>query len=257
MAENHTLTFSFYCSQSRPAFLVSVSFFVFKTAIVPPCAVVVLHLGHQHWRSSATARQADVFTYNVALLDLVFIAGFLLFLCGSFSELLQVKIVAFYLSASTFPGPVLLHILTCLERYLAVLHPLTYLRLRGSGGTGIRNVALVCVWLLCFGWSAGGTEMVNFPFIVLPLGSAWTVTTPAGASRSKLRTFQTVTAITGTLWMWFLGILVSLALSSQGDGGLVLVCGYWFTLPSNLVLPLLVLHRRGKFTGCKRHDQSR
>lgn len=279
MAENHTLTFSFHCSQSGPAFLVSISFFVFKTAIVLPCAVVVLRLGHQHWRSSATARHADVFTYNVALFDLVFIAGFLLFLCGSFFELLQVKIVAFYLSSAMFPGPVLLHILTCLERYLAVVHPVTYLRLRGSGGTGIRNVALVCAWLLCFGWSAGGEETVNFPFIPIFLlfGIALTVATSSslrvlwvlirpkpgeggGASRSKLRAFQTMTAITGTMWMWFLGIMVSLALSTdhrQVDSCLVLVCGYWFTLPSNLVLPLLFLHRRGKFTGCKCNDQQR
>lgn len=277
MAENLTLSFSFHCSQSRPAFLVSITFFIVKTVIVLPCAVAVLHLGQQRrrWRrSSAPTSHADVFTYHMVLFDLVFIAGFLLFLCGSFSALLQMKIVGFYLSLVTFPGPVLLHIVACLERYLAVVHPVTYLTLRRSGGTRIRNLVLVCVWLLCCSWSAGGTETVDFPFlpIFLLLGFALLIVTlsslrvlcvlirpkPGQGSRSsqgsKLRAFQTMTAIMGTMWMWFLGVLVSLALStnhSQVDGCVLLVCGYWFTLPSNLVLPLLFLHRARKFSGHK------
>lgn len=276
MAGNHTLSFSFHCSQSRPAFLLSITFFIVKTVIVLPGAVVVLHLGRRRWRrrSSAPTSHADVFTYNMVLFDLLFVAGSLLFLGGSFSALLQMKVVGFYVSLLTFPGPVLLHILACLERYLAVVHPVTYLTLRRSGGTRIRNLVLVCVWLLCWGWSAGGTETLNFPFlpIFLLLGFALLIVTlsslrvlcvlirpkPGQGGRSsqgsKLRAFQTMTAITGTMWMWFLGILVSLALStdhSQVDGCLLLVGGYWFTLPSTLVLPLLFLHRARTFSGCK------
>lgn len=277
MAENHTLSLSFHCSRSRPAFLVSLTFFIAKTVIVLPSAVAVLHLGRRRWRrrrSSAPTSHADVFTYNMVVFDLVFIAGFLLFLWGSSSALLQIKLVGFYVSLVTFPGPVLLHILACLERYLAVVHPVTYLTLRRSGGTRIRNVVLVCVWLLCCGWSAGGTETLNFPFlpVFLLLGSALLIVTlsslrvlcvlirpkPGQGGRSsrgsKLRAFQTMTAITGTMWMWFLGVLVGLALStdhSQVDGCVLLVCGYWFTLPSNLVLPLLFLHRARKLSGSK------
>lgn len=274
MAENLTLALSFHCSQSRPALLVSIIYSSVRTVIVLPCAVAVLHLGRRRRRrSSGPTSHADAFTYNVVLFDLLFVAGFLLFLCGSFG-LLQTKMVGFYLSLVSFPGPVLLHIAACLERYLAVAHPVTYLALRRSGGTRIRDVVLVCVWVLCCGWSAGGTETLNPPFLptFLLLGLALLIVTfsslrvlrvlirpkPGQGRRSgqgsKLRAFQTMTAITGTMWMWFLGVLVSLALStdhSQVDGCVLLVCGYWFTLPSNLVLPLLFLHRARRLPGPK------
>lgn len=273
MEDNHTLSLSFFCSQSRPALLVSVCFCLVKTSFSVPCAVVVLHLGFQRWRtSSGPPSHTDVFTYHGAVLDLVFVLGGVLFLVGDLCGLLLVKVSGLYLSSCSFPGPVLLHVLTCLERYLAVVHPVIYLRLRRSRGSRIRDGALVCTWLLCVGWSAAGTRTLTRPFLptFLLLGLAlvfvtlsslrvlWVLVRPkpgegGGASGSKMRAFQTMTAITATLWMWLLGVLVSLALSTdQGsvDGCVLLVSGYWFTLPSVLVLPLLFLHRAGKL-GCK------
>lgn len=273
MAENHTLSFLFHCSQSRPAFLVSSIFFTVKAVVVLPCAALVLHLGRR--RPPGPASHADVFTYNMVVLDLLFVAGFLLFLGGSSSGLLQVEVLGFYVSLLTFPGPVLLHIVACLERYLAVVHPVAYMRLRRSGGTRTRTLVLVWVWLLCCCWSAAGTETLKFPFlpVFLLLGSALLIVTlsslrvmcvlirpkpgPAGrrCQGSKLRAFRTMTAITGTMWTWFLGflgVLGVLALSAdqrRADGCVLLVCGYWFTLPSHLVLPLLFLHRAQKFSG--------
>lgn len=73
--------------------------------------------------------------------------------------------------------------------------------------------------------------------------------------QSKQRAFHTVMAITGALCMCFTGMLLTLALGtsqvlSYNDGCVLLVSGYWFSLPSNLVLPLLFLHRAGKHVCC-------
>lgn len=268
-AANGTLPFSFFfhCSGSRAAFLVSTSFSAVKTGIILPCALLVLHLGR---RRRGPRRHADVLSYNMVLFDLLFVAGALLFLCGTFSALPPLSLLGFHLSLLTFPGPVLLHILACLERYLAVVQPVTYLALRrGTAGARIRNGLLGGVWLLSCGWSAAGTRTLNSPFLptFLLLGSALLLVTlsslrvlcvllrpkPGPGARSsqgaRLGAFQTMAAITGAMWMWFLGVLVSLALSTdQGpvEGCVLLVCGYWFTLPSTLVLPLLLLRTARK-----------
>ena len=40
------------------------------------------------------------------------------------------------------------HTLTCLERYLAVVHPIIYLSLKNERGIRIRNITNGCVWPL-------------------------------------------------------------------------------------------------------------
>lgn len=270
-------SFVYYCSESRGAYVVGTAFTVAKMMVVFPLALLVLYLGHQKG-SFAAMSHTDIFTYNMACSDVIFVLGSGLYLGGRFSGVYEITIVGLYVSASSFPGPVLLHVATCVERYLAVVHPVTYLGLRQSGGTRIRNAVLVCVWLLCIGWTFATSNRSSFPDVEIfsLLGFALTVVSlvslrvlcvlirpapgEAGvnkerADQSKQRAFHTVMAITAALWMWFSGILVSLALNnsdllSHDDGCMALVCGYWFSLPSNLVLPLLFLHRAGKLAFC-------
>lgn len=267
---------SYHCSQSRVFSLMAETFVVLKSVIILPLSVVVLHLGYRRWRqqrSSATTSHTDVLAYHMAVFDLLFVGAFLFSLCGKFSGLLLLTTVSLHIYAFTFPGPVLLHILTCLERYLAVIHPVTYLKLRRSGGSRIRNWFLVCTWLLSLGWSAGGPSALTppyFPNIIMLVFAMVTGTVSSlrvlfvlirpkpgegsRASQSRLRSFQTMVVITGIVWMWFLGGLVSVVLgrdSSEVENCLTVAAGFWLTLPSHLVLPLLFLHRAGKLTGCK------
>lgn len=275
MAENHTQS-SDQCTQSRVFLLMTNSFLAVKTIIILPLAVVVLHLGYRHWRqqrSAAPTSHTDVLAYHMAVLDLLFVVAVLLSLCGELSGLLLLTTVSYHIYAFTFPGPVLLHILTCLERYLAVVHPVTYLKLRRSGGSRIWNGFLVCTWLLSLGWGAGGRAALNppyFPMFILLAFALVTVTLSSlrvlvvlirpkpgeggRANQSRLRAFQTMAVITGLVWMWFLGSLVTLALGkniSKVVSCVVVGAGFWFTVPSHLVLPLLFLHRAGKLTACK------
>lgn len=43
------------------------------------------------------------------------------------------------------------HVLTCVEHFLAVVHPITYLSLRKKRVIRIRNVIIGCIWLFSFG----------------------------------------------------------------------------------------------------------
>lgn len=46
-------------------------------------------------------------------------------------------------------GETMFHILTCVECYIAVIHPVTYRGLKNDHRVRIRNVVISCVWLLC------------------------------------------------------------------------------------------------------------
>lgn len=269
----------YHCTEVRAAFFIATAFLITKSLLILPFAILFLYLGHQRWqqhRSFATTNHSDIFIYQVAILDIFFVLGTVLYLPGKYSSISQLMTAGFYVSNLSFSGSVLFHTMTCAERYLAVVHPVTYLRLRQSGGLRIRNMGIVCVWLLCFVWCGVGS--MDFPFIPLfcLLAIALTVVSffslrvlcvlirpgpgEVGGDRewahqSKQRAFQTIMAITGAQLMWLSGILVSLSMDlskllDHNDGCVVMVCGYWFSLPSHLVLPSLFLHRARKRICC-------
>ena len=61
--------------------------------------------------------------------------------------------MGFFLWNLTWYVKTFFHMLTCVERYLAVVHPVIYLSLRRERGIRIRNISFGCVWLLSFGAS--------------------------------------------------------------------------------------------------------
>ncbi len=213
----------------------------------------------------------------MAAVELISAFGGTVYFCGIYTDLSEVMEVGFYLTNIAFPGQMSFHILTCVERYLAVVHPVTYLGLRQSGGVRIRNISTVCAWLLCFGWS-GTLRIVDLPvvpyicFLVLSLivvsfcslsvvcvlirpGPGEVGGDRERVDQSKQRAFHTIMAIVGVLWLWFAGFLVCLTLDSSNllshdDGCVVLISANWFNLPSGLILPLLFLHRAGKLPCC-------
>lgn len=276
MPVNASSTYYFdYCYNSRTALFISTAFVITKILFVVPFFILVFYVGHQRRqqrRSSATSH-SDIFIYHMSALDIIFVFGATLYLCGRYYGITEMMSVGMSVETVSFPGQFFFHILTCVERYLAVVHPITYLGLRQSGAVKIRNISTACVWLLSFGWYALtylGQDIFIFILSLLAfclvivsycsLRVVYVLIHPGpgevGGDRkqidkSKQRAFHTILAITGTLWLCFSGILISLALYrsqllSNNDGCVAVVIGYWFSLPSNLVLPLLFLQRSGK-----------
>ncbi len=270
----------YYCSNSKVSFNISIAIGVVRTILTLPLYTLVLYLGHQRWRqqrSFKTTSHSDIFTYHMAALDLIWIMGFCFYFCGTYANLSEMIIVALCALFISFYGEASFHLLTCVERYLAVVHPITYMRLRQSDGVRIRNISIRCVWLLCFG-SMGVMVlyMPNYPtipfFCLLVFSlivvsfcslSVLCVLIHPGPGKgdkekefvdqSKRRAFHTITAIMAVLWLWFAGLLVSVALNaspllSASVGCVVMTSTGWFNLPSSLVLPLLCLHRAGKLS---------
>ncbi|GAA6231809.1 uncharacterized protein LOC121177152 [Lates japonicus] len=221
---------------------------------------------------------SDCFTYHMAVMELVGVLGLTLSLYGIFMEDLNIIWVSVSLIGISWYGGMLFHILTCVERYLAAVHPIIYLSLRKERGIRIRNITIGCLWLLCF-VVACLSNMDNIVIVELfLLFFSLTITVFCSVSvlfilvrprpgeqggdrgrvdQSKQRAFYTIIAILGVLLLksgWNLVWLVTDVLKDKKDSQtcVLMMCEVWFNLPSNLVLPVLFLHRSGKLVCCKK-----
>ncbi|XP_078020846.1 uncharacterized protein LOC144459912 [Epinephelus lanceolatus] len=231
------------CNDSSAGLLVSVTFNTTKILLLP-LSVLVLYLGHQRWRqqrSFSTTSHSDIFTYHMAAIELIYAFGGTVAFCGIYTEVSEVVIVGAYLSSMAFPGQTCFHLLTCVERYLAVVHPITYMGLRQSGGIKIRNISIGCVWLLSLVWSGVIVQSLNdipvAPFLCLLLFTLVVVSFcslrvlcvllrpgPGEVGRdrkrvdqSKQRAFHTIAAITAVLWFSLAGFFTKINAENQSQ----------------------------------------
>ena len=230
-----------------------------------PLSILVFYLGYQRWlrqRSFKTTSHSDIFTYHMAAMDLFWVLGCICFYCGTYANLPEMMMIGVHTSAGFFYGATLFHLLTCVERYLAVVHPIIYMKLKNVCGVWIRNISIGCAWLLCFGYMGiSALYLPSYPIIPLPncpgprkeemKRSPWT--------KQKQRAFHTIRAITGALWLWFGALLISIALDnssllSHSVRCLVISSVGWFNLPCYLVRPLLYLHRAEKSFCCYNNE---
>lgn len=254
-------------------------FTVINLHLIPLC-ILVLWLGFlrrtfQGSTTSGATSHSDVLTYHMTAVDIVSALGSLFF-CGSIFTCSQwMKMVGYYVYSFTYPGQTLLHCLTCVERYLAVVHPVTYRGLRVVGGVRIRNISIGCVLLICFGsliltalyfpsFPAAPTFAIfAFSIFVVIFCSLSVVHVMIGLGLgkvggtqidpSKQRAFHTIMAVTGALALRSCGLMAlninfELEGTNGNDGCIILMTGVWMCLPSNLILPLLFLHKAGKLS---------
>ncbi|CAJ1048243.1 uncharacterized protein LOC119481999 [Xyrichtys novacula] len=258
------------------------AFSLLKMALITPLSFIILYLAYQRWKQqgSWTAEShCDVFTYHLAVMELFTILGTTATLLGYFSRFKIMVQVGMNFDAVPYSGETLFHDLTCVERYLAVVHPLTYRGLKTARGVRIRNVIIGCVWLLSFGWMVNVgvlndrttlililcmmvSSLVVISFCSLSVLCALIRSKPGDEGRgkervdkSKQKAFFTITVILGVLWLGILGFIVALFINTlpllnTNLQCMVLAFSSLFNLPNTLVLPLLYLHRTGKLSFC-------
>lgn len=281
-AESSDLELTGYLLQSRCvnvtlSFTVVYAYTGVRFLLLLPSSVFILYLGQQQWRQRGARPQShlDVFTFHLAVLQLLWGLGNALFY-GAL-DLPALSLAGLYLMNIMFVGETLFHVFTCLDRYLAVVHPVTYKKLQNSHGVTVRNVCALLTWLFSFLWShLTQTYYPKLPviqffcFLVFSLvvvsffsfSVLRALVRPGPGERErdrkhvdqmKQRAFCTVTAITGVLCFWFLGFIVATSLRESNMFGTRVSCllhksVQWFSLPSSLVLQLLFLHKKGKFS---------
>ncbi|MEQ2237683.1 hypothetical protein ILYODFUR_025604 [Ilyodon furcidens] len=265
-----------YCIMSSPGSFIYTTLSIIRICLILPICIFILnHVLQQQKKKSPTSSEmtshCDYFTYHVVIMELIDVLGCMFCYIGIYTNDLNIIFFGILVMFFVWYGQMSFHVLTCVERYLAVVHPITYVGLRNEGG--IRNSIIGCVWLLCFaGMGLAYVQNLVFPACML-ISSLTTVSFcslsvlcvlirpgpgehAANKERvvpSKQRAFYTIVAILAVLllriaWgvMYFL-----LYLTRANNNCIIIVSCNWFTIPSSLVLPWLFLHRAGKLECCK------
>ncbi|KAJ4948207.1 hypothetical protein JOQ06_019744 [Pogonophryne albipinna] len=232
------------CLTSRPGYLIFTSAYITITLLILPLCIFVLYLGFQRWRqqssTSSTTSHSDIFTFHMVLMELVDYSGITLVILGFHLVNENATSAGLIITLLPWYGRAYFHVLTCVERYLAVVHPVTYLNLKGQRGVRIRNI--------CIGMSVLHVLIHPGPG---EQGGDRTI-----VDQSKRRAFYTIVAILGVLLLRSCGNMALVVLIVFNEGLCVMmVYESWITLPSSLVLPLLFLHRAGKLSCCNKNSK--
>lgn len=269
----------FYCFISRPSSFSFVAFYIAHFVLLLPLSILILLSALNEWKrrhaagSASSLSHFDCFTYHIVAMETFCVFRLVPFCLGVYTENPTDVFVGGLLSSFIWYGETSFHVLTCVERYLAVVHPVTYLSLRNDRGTRIRNVCISCVWLLCVVRLSlfvlkDVFLIMDFCLLLISLVimsacslAVLRVLVRPGpgeqggerVSQLKRRAFYTIVTILGVLVLRFSGSLIWTAffMSNKQSNCLIMACVAWFNVPSSLVLPLMFLHRSGKFMCCK------
>lgn len=255
-----------------------ISYIVINTILLLPLCISVLYLGLQQWwqqRTSAPMNHIDAITYNMIISELLNIIGVICSCFAAHTKVLPVAAVGISLHFMNLNGQMLFQTIVCMERYLAVVHPITYLSLRKANGVRIRNIAIMCIWL--FNCIQTGFMFINlyqylmylygcmmtFYLAIVSVNSLYVLCTlrhsgPGNRSQldqSKRKAFCNMACIVGVLLVRFVGqffitiFYVFLDLEESGKCNLLMGV-LWLSLPTSLPLPLLFMHRVRKLRCC-------
>lgn len=249
-------------------------FFITSCLLLYPLLILVLYLGLQRWRQwcfSSTAAMmgpSDSFTYHMVFISLFSYTGIIVIFCGIYRDNFYMVLFGYSFSTFFWQTENYFHLLTCLERYLAVVHPIIYVNQKRERKSKIRNISIGCVWLLCIGRvPIAVSEYAIFVELVMLIISITIVSFcsfsvlyvlihpgPGNGARqcadkSKLRAFCTSMAILVVLILRFLWnfLCVCSYIQSKGYECLLLLSGCWVNFPGNFVFPLVFLRRAGTF----------
>lgn len=251
--------------------------------VVLPLAALVLYVSVQRWLQSSrvTLSHSDHFTYHMLVNEILNVTGLLLACYGVNADLTLMVYGGLFLFSSNLFGNMFFDTLTGVERYLVVVHPITYRNLKSAKGARIRNVSTGCCWLLSFS-VAGCLFIANpqssssiilsftvFSLMVVSFCSLCVlcVLNRPGPGRvgkvkkqidpSKLRAFYTILIILAIMLIRlmvcimidFLYAILKLEDSKMCDLTQPL---YWTGFPTSVMPFLLFLQREGKIYGRKK-----
>ncbi|KAK2899698.1 hypothetical protein Q8A73_012827 [Channa argus] len=152
---NSSTVFELCCFMSKPGNLVFALFTITNLVLILPLCILILYHGVRRWRQqrtpAATVTHSESFTYHLATMEFINVFGSVYGCFAIYKNDLQMLVVSYYAASITWYGETFFHLLTCLEHYLAVIHPVTYLSLKKLRWIRVRNIIIGCIWLLSFG----------------------------------------------------------------------------------------------------------
>lgn len=249
-----------------------------------PVFALVLHMEVRRWwqQQRRTMSHTDVLTLQIIVVELIGIFGATMISFASVTGMKAAMLPGSYSFVAYQFLIVFFHTLSCVEKYLAVVHPITYVGLKKEKGIRIRNACICCTWLLAFGeagitiflkrlLSICSTATITFNIAVISFCSLSVLCilyrprpgTEEGSRQVdafKLRAFYTIIVVLLALLFRYGLTFFSTVMYYYSEVDEYKVCvlwmsSFWFSLPSRLMTPLLFLHREGKL--CCQNRRSR
>ncbi len=155
---NQTSPLVFTCTDSYPGNFIGLSVTAFQGLVLLPIHTWVLWLGTSDIRKGGNLATSDIFTVNLSLLDIMTIFLFLFILVAFALNYQHTLLLAMFFSGSYMVGRPFTNCLICVERYIAVAHPVIY---RNPAFVKHRYIGAALVWLLTL--SYGGFVSFTFP----------------------------------------------------------------------------------------------
>lgn len=277
-----SISYPYFCFILKPGFIVYATSLIRTFLILLPLCIFILYVDLQRRRKQQSTpsirNHSDSLIYHLVVFELFGVVGDMIFLSGISQGHMMIMHVGYSIWSLPWYGELFLNVLTSVEHYLAVVHPVTYLSLRSETGIRMRNISIGCVWLLscaatCVLTLKTPSLVLDFSCLVFSVTVCFfcsmsvlcaLIRTRPGkqgvdrerVDQSKQRAFFTITAILGVLMIGFLFHLLRsvLALTSRIDC-IFFVLGAWFNLPSVLLLQLLYLQRAGVFAWWKNNQR--
>ncbi|CAL9694325.1 unnamed protein product [Knipowitschia caucasica] len=260
------------CFRDPPTFYIFISIAV-VTLLLMPVSLYILYLGFSQWKQRRAASHLDHFTYHMSAMDLLPFCGCIVFCVGACYDNIFLMSQSLALFSFNWSAKIHLNTLTCVDRYLAVVHPISYLNLKRRAGVKIRNGAIAFLWLLGLACISllYVKEQIDTIFSMLSMILAFIISffcnvavlralvrpSPAkeGGKKAKVdlskkKAFQTVAAILAVLFWGTIGILLceTVSLTVRQNSCVSLNASILLNFPCNLVLPILFLQRSGKLS---------
>ncbi|KAJ4948068.1 hypothetical protein JOQ06_019609 [Pogonophryne albipinna] len=123
------------CFSSPPS--IFAAFTVTNLLLLLPLSTFILGFGFLRWRKQrpAAMNPLDVFTFHMVVMELFGMSSSVTCFTGNYKNHQNMVKVGCNMFAITSCVKMFFHVLTCMERYMAVVHPLTYRNLSKSGGS--------------------------------------------------------------------------------------------------------------------------
>lgn len=268
------------CLVNKPNVFVFGTFNIINIFLLLPLSIFILCHGRKQQKKRSTSSAAlishsDTLTHHVVLMELIGIIGCTLNFWAVCSFQVNVFSTGIVLFTFSFIGEVFFHVFTCVDRYLAVVHPIIYLHLKKERGIRLRNICIGCAWLLCIlitGLLSNDNAFMVMEILLIVLSlitvsfcslSVLCVLIGPGpgeqgggrkrADRSKQKAFYIIMSILGLLLLKLIWDLCWAVLFTLGDelNCLLITCNLWLKLPSSLLLPLIFLQKAGKLACCQ------
>lgn len=244
------------------------AFFVTNGLFVIPIRAFVIFCTLQRLLqgSSMAMSHSEHFAFHMSICELLSLTGLMLAVSGAEANFPYLGIAGLYFLYCLTCAHILFDTLTCVERYLAVCHPITFRNLKNVKGVQIRNATIGCAWLwsllvIALMYTANGNVLNNFYmtstalfliivlfcslsvlFVLIRPGPGKESRSRQQADQSKLRAFYIILVILALLFTRIGGSVFISAFSNELGSKAqchLLLFTQWLKLPYSLLVLFL------------------